>query len=80
MSGVNIQDVLELLTRLKAAHIHYRLDDPTEDALMVDVAVPGERWEIEFLKDGEIQIEVFTSNGSIRGPELSEDLFRRFSD
>jgi len=41
-----IHGILELLARLKAAHMYYRLSDPTEGALMVEVAAPGERWEI----------------------------------
>ncbi len=80
MNPSTIHDILELLARLKAAHIYYRLSDPTEGALMVEAAVPGERWEIEFHKDGEIGVEVFVSKGIIQGPELLEDLFRRFSD
>jgi hypothetical protein len=34
---------------------------------MITVAVPGERWEIEFLDDGSIEIERFISNGKIFG-------------
>jgi len=47
---------------------------------MVEVAVPGERWEIELHADGEIGVEVFKSVGGIQGSEALEDLFRRFSD
>ena len=76
----SIHGILEFLARLKAAHISYRLSDPTEGALMVEVAVPGERWEIEFHEDGEIGVEVFASTGMTQGAELLEDLFRRFGD
>jgi len=47
---------------------------------MVEVTVPGERWEIEFREDGEIGVEVFASKGRIQGAESLEELFRRFSD
>ncbi len=80
MPSSTIHGILELLARLKAVHICYRLSDPTEGELMVEVAVPGERWEIEFHEDGEIGVEVFASKGIIQGPKLLEDLFRRFGD
>lgn len=47
---------------------------------MVEVAVPGERWEIEFHEDGKVGVEVFAGKGIIQGPDLLEELFRRFSD
>ena len=75
-----ISDLLDLLDRLKAAHIYYTLADPTEGAVMVKVAVPGERWEIEVHEDGRISVEVFVSSAGVQGPELLDDLFRRFSD
>lgn len=47
---------------------------------MVEVAVPGERWEIEFHEDGQIGVEVFVSSKGIQGPELLKQLFQRHSD
>jgi hypothetical protein len=44
------------------------------------VTVPGERWEIEYLEDGTIEIEIFRSDGELKGPEALNDLFSRFSD
>jgi hypothetical protein len=32
---------------------------------MVVVSVPGERWEVEFMIDGSVEVEVFRSNGTI---------------
>lgn len=29
------------------------------------VSVPGERWEIEFLEDGQVEVEIFQSDGQI---------------
>jgi hypothetical protein len=50
-------------TDLRAGKIHHRLDQYRDDAIMVEVAVPGERWEIEFLDDGTVEAEVFRSDG-----------------
>jgi hypothetical protein len=80
MSQSTIRDLLDLLSRLKAAGIHYTLSDHTQDAVMVEVAVPGERWEIEIHDDGHIGVEVFVSGGKIRDETLLHDLFKRFSD
>jgi hypothetical protein len=74
------RDLLAFLERLKSAHIHYVPADPTEDAVMVQIAVPGERWEVEFHGDGGVSVEVFTSKDGVRGAETLESLFRQFSD
>jgi len=41
---------------------------------MVEVTLPGERWEVEFFDDREPEIEVFRSDGSIFGPEKLAEL------
>jgi len=75
-----IQELLRFLEQLRAAHIHYALSDPTEGAIMVQISVPGERWEVEFHQDGTVGVEVFASSAGVQGPEIIEDLFQRFSD
>ena len=47
---------------------------------MVNVAVPGERWEVEFLNDGSVDVERFISNGEIAGKEALSELFARYSE
>jgi hypothetical protein len=47
---------------------------------MVQIAVPGERWEVEFGVDGEVEVEVFKSDGTILGSGALADLFERFDD
>jgi hypothetical protein len=69
-----------LLERLRAAEIHYRMRDDREGAVSNDVAVPGERWEIDLLGDGTIEIEVFRSDGTIHDGGKLEDLFQRFAE
>jgi hypothetical protein len=71
---------LDLLRRLRAAGLFHRVQQFRDDALAVEVAVPGERWEIEFLKGGEVEIEIFRSSGEIQGAQALDDLFRRFGD
>ena len=41
---------------------------------MVEVTLPGERWEVEFFNDRPPEIEVFVSDGNIYGPEKLVEL------
>lgn len=54
--------LLEFLDRLDDARLVYTLAH-MRDSVMISVAVPGERWEIEFLADSEIEVERFISRG-----------------
>jgi len=47
---------------------------------MIEVAVPGQRWEIEFLEDGTIEIEKFISDRKMYDKAELEVLFRDYSD
>ncbi len=42
---------------------------------MVQVAVPGERWEIEFFPDHTPEVEVFRSKGGVGDANLLDRLF-----
>jgi hypothetical protein len=72
--------LLSFLDELRRAKIHYRLDQHRDDAIMVEVAVPGERWEVDFLDDGSVEAEVFRSDGTIHDSSTLDDLLRRHSD
>lgn len=41
---------------------------------MIQVTLPGERWEIEFFDGREPEVEVFRSDGSMFGPEKLVEL------
>lgn len=71
-----MQQLLSFLTRLEAARISYRLEHNREEAIMVLVAIPGQRWEIEFMSDGTVEIEVFIAEGRMRSSDALEELFR----
>ena len=49
---------------------------------MVLVAVPGERWEVEFFADGEIEVEIFrsTESGVVGGDEAQASLRHLLDD
>ena len=80
MSADPFRKLTTFLKQLEEAHIHYTLAYHREDALMVLVTVPGERWEVEFLGDGSIEVERFLSNGEICGEEALGELWTRYAD
>jgi hypothetical protein len=69
-----------LLAQLRQAKIHHSLRDTRENAVSVDVAVPGERWEIDLLDDGSVEIEVFRSDGTIHDESKLVELLAEFAD
>lgn len=72
--------LISFLARLKDAHINYFLQQTRDEAIMVMIAVPGQRWEVEFFQDGSVEVEVFKSNGEIHNESKLEELFADFSD
>jgi len=68
--------LLDLLDRLDAAHIYYKLDHTRADSVMIDVSLPGWRWEVEFMADGSVDIERYRSvSGVENDPTLIELIF-----
>ena len=47
---------------------------------MVEVVVPGQRWEIEFLDDGTVDVEKFISDKDFYEESDLDGLFREFKD
>ena len=72
--------LLEFLDGLRRGKIYYLLSQHRVDAIMVEIAVPGERWQVEFLEDGTIEAEVFRSSGNIEGAEAVMELMTKYSD
>ncbi|GAB4433604.1 MAG: hypothetical protein Fur0044_31090 [Anaerolineae bacterium] len=72
--------LMRFLDKLDQGKLSYTLARYRDEAIMVSVAVPGERWEIEFLRDGSIEVERFISQSEIYGEEALDELFARYSD
>jgi len=71
--------LFDLLNKLEKEKIPYQLAHVRENALMVQIATPGARWEIEFTDGGTIEIEKFISDGAIRGEDSMNELFANLS-
>ena len=67
--------LLDFLEQLEQHNISYHLEHNRPESIMVVVGVPGERWEVEFMQDGQIEVERFISDGGIVGEETLDDLF-----
>ena len=72
--------LLSFLNDLRRGKIHYRLSQYRDDAIMVEVSVPGERWEVEFLDDGTVEAEVFRSDGTIHDASSLQQIIQKHSD
>lgn len=71
---------MDFLEKLEQHNIYYTLDKSREGYIRVDIAVPGERWEVEFSADHEIVVERSKSVGDVEEKEAIEYLFDHFSD
>lgn len=71
--------LIEFLNELDDRKIYYRLNK-VRDSIMVEIAVPGQRWEVEFFADGSIEVEKFISDGTLFDKSELENLFANSSD
>jgi hypothetical protein len=67
------------LVQLEQSKIHYTLAHHRDEAIMVMVATPGQRWEIEFFNDGSVEIERFTSRDGIEEEAVLSELFAAYA-
>lgn len=72
--------ILSFIRQLREKKIAYRLYHSRDDALSIEVDVPGERWEIDFLEDNTVDVEIFRSDGNIQNEDAFQELFAKFSD
>ncbi len=72
-----MKNLIDFLEKLEEKKIYYKLNK-VRDAVMVEIAVPGERWEVEFFEDGNIEVEKFVSSGEILGADELKKLVEYF--
>lgn len=75
----NLNKLIQFLNKLETNKIFYSLSK-IRDSILVSAVVPGERWEVEFMINGNVEIERFISNGEIHDETVLEELFKKFSD
>jgi hypothetical protein len=77
---VGLKDLINFLNKLEDNNIFYKLNKVRNDAIMVEIAVPGQRWEVDFMADGAVEIEKFISDANFYDGQEIDVLFRDFSD
>jgi hypothetical protein len=80
MTPDRFDKLLGFLRRLEDAKIHYEVASHRYDAVSVLVTVPGQRWEVDFLADGDIEVERFVSDGQIDDESALQELFDKFAE
>ena len=71
--------IIDFLNELEKRSIYYRINK-IRDSIMIEIAVPGQRWEVEFFNDEHIEIEKFVSSGEIYDENELEVLLLNYSD
>ncbi len=74
-----MKKLIEFLNALEESGIYYKLNK-VRDAIMVELAVPGERWEVEFMNDDTVEVEIFKSIGEIEDESVLNRLFTDYGD
>ena len=59
-----MERIIFFLDELDENNIYYVLRK-VRDSIMVDISIPGQRWEVEFFGDGHVECEKFFSNGDV---------------
>jgi hypothetical protein len=75
------EKLVDFLTTLERVKMTYRLSHFRADAITVELAIPGERWEVEFFADGTVEVERFRSLGDTSTDEaVLTELIRNYVD
>ncbi|MEG0260362.1 MAG: hypothetical protein RR595_02740 [Lysinibacillus sp.] len=77
---MELKEFIDFLNKLEESKVFYKLNKVRNEAILVEIAVPGQRWEVEFMEDGTVEIEKFISDGDFYNVEEIEILFKDFSD
>ncbi|MBN3889106.1 MAG: hypothetical protein HWQ43_07985 [Nostoc sp. JL31] len=80
MNNHGFGKLVTFLNQLEQERISYTLAHHRDETIMVNVAMAGERWEVEFFEDGSVEVERFVSSGEINGEEVFSELFAMYSE
>ena len=71
-----LEKLIDVLNKLEEANIYFQLGRVRNGSVLVEAAVPGQLWEIEFSRDGSIDVEVYKSDGNLFDEKQLEVLFK----
>lgn len=70
----NFKKLLSFLRDLEEKNIYFKLNH-IRNSILVEIAIPGERWEVEFMDDDTIEVEKFITEGVIHDHNILKNLF-----
>ena len=79
VSNNAMEKLLACVNELDRRRIHRRLAGVRE-AVMVEVHVPGARWEVEFFADGHVEVEVFRNASGVLSHAEAESALQQLLD
>jgi hypothetical protein len=74
------QSFFDLCPELDRRHVKYDIGSVRDHPLMIRVAVPGERWELEVFDNGSIELERFVSQGVASDQDAPSKLLAHFDE
>ena len=74
---IQVDQLMTLMDRLEERKIWFTIHHERLGAISLYACVPGERWEIDFLEDGTVDVEIFRSDGTIYDGSRIEDLIAK---
>lgn len=77
-SSNSLDKLIVFLEELEQAGIWYHLTH-VRDSIMVVLAIPGQRWEVEFFEDGQVEVERFVSTG-MEDETVLPELFKEYEE
>ena len=77
---MGLKELIDFLNKLELNNIFYKLNKVRDDAIMVEIAVPGQRWEVEFMEDGTGEMEKFRSEREFYDGKERETRIKDLSD
>ena len=80
MKPDQFEKLVAFLERLDNAKISYHLLHSRDEAITVLAYAPGEYWEVDFLADGEVDVERYRSNGHIDDESVLDQLFALWAE
>ena len=73
--SLELSDLLSFIAEIEE-DVDYALDVVTPDAIIVEIATPGQRWEVQFMTNGAIEVEKFVSDGETYRPDSVASLVK----
>lgn len=71
--------IFDFLHHLKKHDLFYELDRNRANYIMVTVKIPGERWELEFVREGDVIVKRYGKIGEAEDEVILEYLFDNYS-